>query len=249
MAATAHDQFQAQVLALAPLAYWTFQGLAPGALLDVTGNGHDLTGTGTYTVGNNCIGLDGFMYASFDGATAYFTPALPGGLHPAQFTLLGMVQPTNSNSYMFSDEGGSGPPDFSAIVTAPSFGSAFAVRAAGVVAQDTKQFGFYGGGFLLYQCAYDGHFLTVSVNGTVIASTEMPPFAPGVVVPRIGRSGAAVSGFMRGGISDMALIGSAIPAATMANLAATAGLPTAGFPPQTTDLLNSILTAVTIRAY
>jgi len=245
---TTHDDFQAYVLSLSPVALWTFQGLAPGALHDVTGNGHDLTGHGTFTLTNNVPGFDGFQYANMDGVTAYFTPATPAAFNLAQFTMVGLFFPQQANSYMMTTE--------VAVTSGVTLGVSDNAHSqallgrmqdtggAGITLIDTKPFGAYGSAFSLFGCAYDGISLQLSANGAPVNAQFNPvAYVPGTAVLHIG-SNVLQTIFLKGGISDVAVFNRALVLSELQTIASKAGVSIALNGAVNLDLLNQILAAV-----
>jgi hypothetical protein len=247
-----HDDFQAYILSLSPLAYWTFQGLAPGALHDITGNGHDLTLVGGVTLANTVPGFDGFQFADMNGTSGYFTAAVPASLNTAQFTWISLAHPTAANGYLVTTEvpatqgatlGISDNAHSQALLGRMQDGG-----GAGITLIDTKPLGAYGAAFSLLGLTYDGISIALDSNGVIVNALFNPtPYAPGNSVMHIGGN-VAQTIFWKGGISDTAVFSRPLTIGEIALSGATAGtgVPLPGSVQQ--DLLNEILAAVT-RTY
>jgi hypothetical protein len=236
---TAHDDYQAYILAMGPIAYWTFQGLAPGALLDISGNGHDLSGTGSFLLANP-TNLDGFQSAYLDGSSAYFTPS--GAINPAHWTVLGIAFPQGGPGHIFNTEAltNSGAGCFVGD-SIHNFGWGVRTKSAGggeVTVVDPKSFGTYGSGFVQVAGVYDGVNASISVNGQVQASAIDLAYAPGTVTPRVGCAAYTPGTVLfTGYLSDLAIFDYAVPLPKIVQSAGTAGLQT---PVSAPDILAAL---------
>lgn len=243
---TAHADYNDFILSLNPLAYWTFQGLAPGALHDWSGNGHDLAITGGVTL-NHSTPLDGFMSARLDGSTGYLTPA-GAGLHTAQFTVLGICYPQTGPGHLFNTESSAAlnVSGFGAFVGDSGhnfgFGSRLEFAGGNETLVTSQAFGAYGTGYVQLAVSYDGVNQLVIVNGTVVAALPAASFVPGATQAQIGRAAYSASVFFNGFLSDLALFDYPLQQANIAQSAAAAGLQTPLSAPQVIGLLNTITT-------
>lgn len=245
---TAHDDFQAYILTLTPLAYWTFQGLAPGALHDVTGHGHDLTGHGTFTLANPTT-LDGFESASLDGATAYFTAASPAALNVSPVTFGVIMFPTSGPQIALSTEKIATELEGCSIFTSDAahsfaFGTRMDSAATQATVADNVPFGARGAGYHLVAAVYDGLAASLSIDGTPINAGILANYAPGTQTFTLGAYADTQGAKLRGFISDAFVLDHAASISQLQNAAGLAGA--SGALPGLTglDLLNRILKAV-----
>ncbi len=245
---TAQSDYQAYMLGLNPIAYWSFQGLAPGALHDLTGNGHDLSGHGTFTLNNVVPGFDGFEYADLDGTTAYFTVSTPASFNTALLTYVSLCFPKQANGYLLTTEVGvtSG---VTLGVSDNAHSDALLGRiqdggGAGQTIVDTKPIAAYGANFSLFGMTYDGNSLALTANGQPATAVFNPTaYVPGTANLHVG-SNVLQTIFWKGGISDTAVFGSALPISAIQQAAGQAGLSIPLPAGQTLDLLNKIYAAV-----
>jgi hypothetical protein len=232
------------MLALQPVAYWSFQGLAPGALHDLTGNGHDLSTHGAPTFANVVPGLDGFEYAGLGGVADYFTAAVSAALNPHLFTLISLAFIQNAGAYLYSNSTLAGADGW-------DFGSGDLTHSAALflrvsnnlVLDDSTALTTRQNGFALLSGGYDGFSAFEGINGTNVSSLVSVAHVQGVGQTNIGKSNLSAS-FMKGGVSDTALFDKSLLTASVVGLAAAAGLPTAFVPGSFNAILAEIYAAV-----
>lgn len=250
---TAHDDYEAFALGLSPVGYWDFAGVGAAALVDRTGNGHNLTATAAPTVNNAVPNLDGFKYALLNGTSQFFTPASGAALNPATFTFCALCWPQAGDGYLWSSEAVAAlnTTGWSFFVADAANNQALGMRldtnASNKVTLDNKTFGAYGGQFILVAVTYDGISQTLWINGAAIGSTLNQSYAPGALTPLIGK--AFFTGkFFKGGISDLALYSGVLTSTQLAQFGQKAQLATPATGAQVLDaisVVNSLVTTLT----
>lgn len=236
------------MLAMGPEAYWTFQGTAPGALLDQSGHGHHLTGHGTFSLLHDVPGMPGFQYVDLDGTSGYFDVASPAPFASAVFTVVSLCFPTASPGYIVANQPtASINSGFDLIVAAGSWGAGFGIRIGNgtstINTLDTVPYGKHGLGFSMVGGAYDSQTVALYVNGEIQAATFAPGYQSDALGVQVGKARPSAS-YFRGGISDTAFFMRALSGAEWTRLAAQTGAPGAINGPELVALLEEIRAAV-----
>lgn len=248
---SAHDDFAAVVLGLAPAAYWDFAGAGAAGLNDRSGNGHTLTGVGGPTHNNVVPNLDGFHYALLNGTSQSYTILNGATLDFATFTFFAIVAPTAPDGYIYDNENATNTVQgWGAIVASAGNGSGLGVRldlaATSIATLDPKPFGTYGNQFVMFGAIYDGTMQTIYLNGQPYVASLNQSFVAGTNTPVIGKHRNNNIWF-KGGISDMAIFGGVLNTQTMLEIAQAAGFTTPASGAQVLDGIAALqvdLTAV-----